>query len=222
MNQLHGSNLDFAVLKEKQRSIRDRFPDSVGLRVHRSISWIGRAEREADDLDARFLFYWIAFNAAYAADHDLVAERAAFALFFEKLCDLDKGHRLFDAVWERFAGPIRLFLENRYVFSPFWSHQNGQDGYEDWEARFDASVRTFHGALVARNTPLILALLFDRLYVLRNQIVHGGATWNSSINRDQLRDGSEILSCLVPIMVDIMMEWSGENWGKPFYPLAKE
>jgi len=34
------------------------------LRVHRSISWVDRAEAELDDHDARFLFLWIAFNAA--------------------------------------------------------------------------------------------------------------------------------------------------------------
>lgn len=29
---------------------------------------------------------------------------------------------------------------------------------------------------------MILSILFDRLYVLRNQLVHGGATWNSDVN----------------------------------------
>ena len=39
--------------------------DNLGLRVHRAISWIERAEQEADDADAAFVFYWIAFNSAY-------------------------------------------------------------------------------------------------------------------------------------------------------------
>ena len=34
--------------------------------------------------------------------------------------------------------------------------------------------------------------VFDRLYVLRNQLVHGGSTWNSGINRTQVRDGAAI------------------------------
>jgi hypothetical protein len=62
-------------------------------------------------------------------------------------------------------------------------------------------------------------MLFDRLYMLRNQLIHGGATWNSSVNRDQLRDGCEILGCLVPIMVDLMMDNPQEDWGRPFYPV---
>ena len=40
-------------LKEKQRNLREGFPSSMGLRVHRSISWIGRAEREKEDEDAQ-------------------------------------------------------------------------------------------------------------------------------------------------------------------------
>ncbi|MCA2008623.1 hypothetical protein [Tritonibacter mobilis] len=63
-------------------------------------------------------------------------------------------------------------------------------------------------------------MLFDRLYVLRNQLIHGGATWNSSVNRDQLRDGVAILSVLMPVMIDIMMDNANEEWGKPFYPVV--
>lgn len=58
--------LDHAALKTKQRAIRAGFPETMGLRAHRAISWIGRAEASGDDDDARFIFLWIAFNAAYA------------------------------------------------------------------------------------------------------------------------------------------------------------
>lgn len=36
--------------------------------MHRALSWLNRAEREPDDYDARFIFLWIAFNAAYAQE----------------------------------------------------------------------------------------------------------------------------------------------------------
>src|SRR5262249_46571787 len=38
--------------------------EAVGLRVHRSRSWLRKA-RKADDLDSQFVFLWIAFNALY-------------------------------------------------------------------------------------------------------------------------------------------------------------
>jgi len=207
-------------IKAKQRGLRDGFPDPLGLRVHRAISWYGRAERETDDPDAAFLFNWIAFNAAYADERDVRGERDAFSWFFTNLQQRDLAGRIYNAVWERFSGPIRMFLENRYVYGPYWANQNGLDGYEDWEERFDRARRAFHRALTQRDTAAILSMLFDRLYVLRNQMIHGGATWNSSVNRDQLRDGAAILACLVPVMIDIMMDNPQEGWGRPFYPVV--
>ncbi len=74
--------------------------------------------------------------------------------------------------------------------------------------------------MAERETAKILSTLFDRLYVLRNQLVHGGATWNSTINRNQVRDGAAVLGWLVPIMIDIMMDNPDRDWGKPFYPVV--
>ena len=68
----------------------------------------------------------------------------------------------------------------------------------------------------------VLLVLFDRLYVLRNQLVHGGATWNSSINRAQVKDGAAVLGWLLPVFIDIMLENPDRDWGKPFYPVVRE
>lgn len=212
----------FEELKVKQRELRSAFPEAVGLRVHRAISWIGRAEQEADDLDAAFIFWWIAFNAAYAAEAPasvLGSERSNFAAFFEKLIGLDAENRIYREIWTRFAGPVRLLLDNKFVFQPFWSHQNGVEGYDDWEDRFARGRDVLHKALARKDSKLILSTLFDRLYVLRNQLLHGGATWNSSVNRGQVRDGAHILASLVPIFVDLMLDNPGLDWGAPYYPV---
>jgi hypothetical protein len=209
-------------LKARQRAERDAWPPEFGLRIHRAISWIGRAEHEAEDPAAAFLFYWIAFNAAYAAELDeRPSDRAVWHDFFRHIVDLDGEGRIYAAVWTRFSGPIRVFLENRYVFGPFWAHHNGQPGGAGWEVTFEAARRRFHTALRDGETALILSMLFDRLYVLRNQLVHGGATWGSSVNRDQLRDGAEILRSLGPLMVDLMMNAPDGDWGAPMYPVVE-
>ncbi|MBY6139310.1 hypothetical protein KUV26_07645 [Leisingera daeponensis] len=57
------NGLEHAALKAKQRAIREGFPETMGLRAHRAISWIGRAEACGEDDDARFIFLWIAFKA---------------------------------------------------------------------------------------------------------------------------------------------------------------
>ena len=181
-------------LKEEQRAGRDGWPPTLALRVHRAISWFGRGEREGQDPDLRFILLWIAFNAAYAGEIGVEtdSERERFRAFFDRLVRLDRDGTIFRQVWERFPGEIRLLLDNRFVFAPFWHFHNGR-GSAQWHLVFEQERTAIHKALRRKDTGAILSTLFDRLYVLRNQLVHGGATWNSSVNRAQVRDGAAIL-----------------------------
>ena len=101
------------------------------------------------DDDARFIFFWIAFNAAYAdesvfRESTLSSEQKFRADFFQKAVSLDSKQRIYGAIWKNFSGPIRLLMENQYVFGPFWQHHNGITGTEDWQDRFDNAQRRFH------------------------------------------------------------------------------
>ncbi len=218
-----------ARLKAKEHKLfGDAFPDVMELRVHRAISWIGRAEKENKDEDARFIFLWIAFNAAYADEEKLQRrnsvnthrERSTMDDFFEKVIKLDVKCRIYNAIWKSFSGPIRTLIHNKYIFEPFWKHHNHIEGYDDWECRLDKSIAKFNQLLKSRNTPTMLSIVFDRLYVLRNQLIHGGATWNSGVNREQIRDGARIMAFLMPLFVDVMMDNPDEGWGQPFYPVV--
>ena len=74
----------------------------------------------------------------------------------------------------------------------------------------------------ARQEPnaTVLAILLARLYTLRNQLMHGGATWRGSVNRDQIRDGTAILNDLVPLVIYLLMDNPDEDWGDPCYPVV--
>ena len=72
------------------------------------------------------------------------------------------------------------------------------------------------------NVAEILTELLKRLYVLRNQLFHGGATYNGRVNRKQLKDACGILEKLVPIIIEIMIDNKGENWGKVSFPLINK
>lgn len=48
-------------------------------RIHRSISWIGHAEPEAEDPGAAVMFFWIAFNAAFGGERSSFGARDDFA-----------------------------------------------------------------------------------------------------------------------------------------------
>lgn len=214
-------------LKEKQRELRQGFPMPLTLRVHRALSWLRRAEGEEEDRDLRFILLWIGFNAAYAGDVALAVgsenqrERDLFMRFFTTLVSFDRKHRLYDMVWQRFSQEIRVLLGNRFVFASYWHHQNGTPGHADWQARMSREDVAIRSALARHDTATMLSIVFGRLYVLRNQLVHGGATWNSDLNRDQLRDGVAILACLLPIFIDLMMDNPGHDWPMPHYPVVE-
>lgn len=53
----------------------------------------------------------------------------------------------------------------------------------------------------------------DATDTLRNQIKHGGATWNSSVNQDQLHDCANLLGKRVPVIILLMLDNPEALWG---------
>jgi hypothetical protein len=76
-------------------------------------------------------------------------------------------------------------------------------------------------SLMNRDTVRLLCIVFDRLYVLRCSLVHGGATWNGSVNRAQVQDGVRLLESLLPAMLDLMIENPGLELGAIAFPVVK-
>lgn len=217
------NNFAFDTLKAYQRAHRDGFAENLGLRVHRALSWLQRAELSGEDADGRFIFLWIAFNAAYANDSGRmlsIAESRQFEYFWNKLCGMDADNVLYELVWDRYPQSVRLLLNNRYVFQPFWDHQAAQPQAADWELRFKRHQAAANRALGAMDTPRLLCIIFTALYTLRNQLIHGGATWASRVNREQVELGSQILGDIVPVVIDLMMRNPEESWGNPCYPIV--
>ena len=213
---------DFAPLKERHRSLRDGMPLALNLRVHRALSWLQRAE-QCSDADGRFVFLWIAFNAAYAQEmpHNArLSEHENFREFWRKLHQLD-GDKLLDGlVWQAFSGPVRQLLDNPYVFESFWSFQRGEIAEDEWKLRLSKGKKAAASLLASGNTAELLGLMFQRIYTLRNQLMHGGATWDSEVNRSQLRDCVNLLGKLVPVVITIMINNSQATWGDAVYPVV--
>ena len=209
-------------LKQRQRNERQHHPESIGLRIHRALSWLNRAEQSDDD-DGRFIFLWIAFNAAYANElgNNNISEGQQFNHFLQRLIELDKHQRLHHIIWQQYTGSIRILLDNPYVYPPFWHHHNGQPGFDNWQEQFNREKQAAHKALAANDTSKVLGIIFSRLYTLRNQLVHGGATWNSTTNRDQLRDANRILGSIVPVVIEILLDNTQAHWGDACYPVVQ-
>ena len=216
--------LKYEELKIWQRNHRTKFSPALSLRTHRALSWLHRAEQETKDEDARFLFLWIAFNAAYANEaHESgdFTERGLLNQFLQRLVDFDHDHLLDEIVWEQFSSSIRVLIDNHYVYQPFWRHQAGLMEEAEWKEAFENSKAAAHRALGHMDTTKVLCIIFDRLYTLRNQMVHGGSTWNSTVNRAQMRDGSNILGMLVPAIIHLMMVNHNQVWGDACYPVVE-
>jgi hypothetical protein len=217
--------LCYETLNRKQRQFRHLFPESLTLRTHRALSWLHRAEQELDDHDARFVFLWISFNSAYAneiQDRTKFSERRIQLNFLHRLIASDEERLLYNAVWHHFPESIRLLIGNRHVFQPFWDFQNGRIAEDDWQEQFARKKAAATRALGRMDTSKVLAIVFERLYVLRNQLVHGGSTWNGTINRSQVQGGANILAFLVPIVILLMIEHPEKHWGDPCYPVVED
>jgi hypothetical protein len=106
------------------------------------------------------------------------------------------------------------------VFGPFWEFQRGKLTEEQWTSSFEKAKVAANRSLARHDTVRVFSIVFSRLYVLRNQMVHGAATWNSGVNRDQLRDSANILGKVVPQVIKILLDHPNELWGDAMYPVV--
>jgi len=214
-------------LKTRHRAERDAYPSSLSLRVHRALSWLKRAEQLAaqDDPDGQFIFLWIAFNAAYATEIDeryRLSAQVTSRAFLRRLVELDAGRGRIEAmVWHEFSASLRTLLDNPYVFKSFWDWQNGLVDEQAWRRQFASARRAAHGALARRNTVTVLGIALSRIYVLRNQLIHGGATWKGKVNREQVRDCTRFMAALVPVIIETLMDHPQGDWGQACYPVVE-
>ncbi|EOG7663858.1 MULTISPECIES: HEPN domain-containing protein [Vibrio] len=210
-------------LKLRQRNERSDYSPNLGIRVHRALSWLNKAEQCTDD-DSKFTFLWIAFNSAYAQEFEqklVYGEKGLYQEFLDKLVSVDATNKLHNIVWSEYAGTIRLILENEFILQSYWDFQSERISEQDWKNHRSKAKTAASKALGQCNTAVVLSILFSRLYTLRNQIIHGGATFNSSANRKQLRDCTSILEMLIPNIIELMMDNKSVLWGAPVYPLIQ-
>ena len=192
---------------------------SLSIQLHRAISWVKSAEKQDKELDIKFISLWIAFNACYAVDLNGISskpEKAKLRDFTSSLVQFDRT-RLYNLFWDKYSGPVRVLIENKFVFERFWEFNRGD--VDDYLGAFNKSIASAHNCLSKENIEGLMEIVLERLYTLRNSIMHGGSTFNSKLNRTQLKDACNIMQLLVPIIIDIMIENSEHDWGEIAYPV---
>ncbi len=181
------------------------------LRAYRAGSWIRRAARLPEaDLDGRFIFSWIAFNALYGqaryrqrqdasgpdqARAPSASEHREIATFLSWVARTDAAGVLARAVARMKNTPGELLAD------PFLDDRN----WEKWDREGRVVKPDREQAVIWKNeSGTVLQRLFLRLYVLRKQIFHGCSTDGGKRNRDSLRRAVVILEATVPLFRDLV------------------
>lgn len=214
--------MDAQSLRDALRAVREGMAQDDAVRLHRAVSWLRCAEdyRQSDE-DMSLIAGWIAFNACYAIDDSDPDHQARedFKSFSQKLCEVDSQKQIYNLLWLKYSQFIKALIDNQFVFAPFWQAQ--RDGGGEWRSSFNQSKSRALRALANNDTSQLLSIVLDRLYVLRNQLIHGGATHSSKVNRGQVRDGKNLLLELMPIIIQLMMENTALDWGKIYFPVVE-
>ena len=196
-------------------------------RMRRANSWLSKSKRAKSSAE-RFIFLWIAFNAAYGRRCPLDGSRPKeihrLKEFFDDILKLDKRRLIRTTLKSQYAnsGPVRRLLENKYVYSEYWKYVRNEPT-EFSPRRFRERADEMGKALEWGRFSEALMEVFDRLYTLRIQIVHGGVTYGKGAGGKQLRDGSRVMGLLVPLILDVMRDditkkRSTSTWGRIDYP----
>lgn len=225
---------EFESLKAGMKSLENT--PELRHRLHRALSWLERADA-ANDADAKCIFLWMAFNAAYAIDRKAeseewgreLSERERRRNYFERLTRTPAGfRRIRSAIRSKLWNPVERLMNNEYIFREFWdSLTDAPFDWKNWagKEKFEKErtlVKQRLGNSSADATIYVLTRLFDRLNTLRNQLMHGCATRAGSLNRRQVEDGAEVLRVLVPLFLDIMADHPEEDWGRISFPVRDD
>jgi hypothetical protein len=216
---------DHQILKANLKQHRDQLSESHATRLHRAVSWIGAAAGQDTDIDLQFISLWISFNACYIVNEgssESLAERIAFLRFIEKLIAHDTHKKIYAILWETYSGPVKALIKNPFVFHGFWSVKRNDKNDDSWQQEFNRLSVSALNSLSRQQVPELLAIVLDRLFVLRNQLLHGGATYKSQVNREQVQDGVDLLGALMPTVIEIILSAPNEDWGEIYYPVIKK
>jgi hypothetical protein len=110
-------------------------------------------------------------------------------------------------------------IDNKYAYKRFWDANKNSS--IDWQGPFEKTKLDSKNYLEQQRVDKLLEVVLDRLYTVRNQLLHGGATYKSKVNRAQVKDATRILGFLMPVIIDIMITNIDDDWGEINYPVIK-
>jgi hypothetical protein len=102
---------------------------------------------------------------------------------------------------QKFSRPVMMLTENKYVYKAFWHFSEAMHPNRRSHSK---SRTTMHTDIFPQTTmPVSCNFLLDRLYILINELMQGGATYKSKLNRKQVKDGARILVMQIKMISNI-------------------
>ncbi|MDA8031790.1 MAG: HEPN domain-containing protein, partial [Alphaproteobacteria bacterium] len=213
------------------------------MRIERALSWLEHAEKcvSERDWDIAFISYWISYNALYA-NYELRTkndEEAVQKKFNEDILKYERGKNLFEVhkMLVKKREVVEGIVRHPLLCQSHWEHLHskkygGKEKGGGWKddlkndntglsSNYDRLADGIHDTDAGRE---ILSLLFGRIYVLRNQMIHGGARHGGEVNVSQVARCTKIMVFLIPLFIRTMMENPKppkDGWGKPYSPIIR-
>ena len=209
--------------KKKCQDALARGHDDNPHRVARAIAWLEIAQHSNYD-EIQFMLHWISFNALYGQGDKVHKSGGTDISMIENFLKavVPHGEEHLWRVLEENANSAQKILYLRQTYKRFWDAMYDERDRRCWEEEFKAENDKAMKAYEKRNVMEFLDILFRRLYVVRNQLMHGAASANinnhSRRNRTQVKNGIELLSKLVPTFVYIVAQADDINLGQIPYP----
>ena len=187
--------------------------EAVALRLYRARSWLRKSRKAGSttppDLDAQFIFLWIAFNALYGKRRR--RDTPAGSQLGRTATEVGDISRFLESV-ERLSGgkvaallrrpPIAVsatkVLDNPFLDLDCWERWEN-DGIRDRQQRLAIPRRSYGG-----QPPTVP--VFRQLYTLRNQLLHGAASDTGRRNRESLRHAIPVLDAVVDMLIQLVEE----------------
>lgn len=222
-----GAPLDIDRLRRLWKPRRDAYAkallyEGVRIRVHRALTWLAFAERcGADDLDARLIAQWIALNSLYGRwDGNAgspMPDRESLREFTVQVLAHDHDGLVAAVLGAHGKLALSLF-EDRYLCRHFWEEPTAPRGRQrNREAAWGSATAREH-LREGRHAP-VLARVLDRVHFVRNQLVHGGSSYNGRLNRAAVRRSSQMMEHLLACFLQVIMEHGYmDDWGELCYP----
>jgi hypothetical protein len=203
----------------KERLIAMKPGHATHVRFHRACSWLQRSEEVTDaaDLDWAILSQWIAFNALYGQwDHALrepVADTVCWRHFLDRMLALDESQFIVNRLVENKPLVMSIF-DDEFLSRYFWQEPNDKRARQSKKTKFNARTWYLEG-----NWTLILDRLIERVYLLRCQLVHGAATYNSALNRTATGRCARMMDHVLRAFLQVWVHHGAdEDWGIMCYP----